>query len=654
MKKTTADSGNSTGPGQATGAAVAGGGITRRDLIHGVALAGAGALLPSRALAEAVEAASTASSSPYPPALTGLRGNHEGSWETAHLLARAGQRSFGPVRAAADDRYDLVVVGAGISGLAAAYFYRQQHPGARVLILDNHDDFGGHARRNEFSVGGRTLLGYGGSQTMQEPSGYPRVVKSMLRDIGVQIDAFDKAYDNRFFREHGLTGAVFFNEKDWGASRMVQYDLNNFSDYLPMADSPVPVAEAVERMPLSPAARSQLLRVITETRDCIAHIPQDEKEDYLDSISYRSFLERHLDVTEPELFRLLQDLTFEMGLGMDSSPAGASLLFYALPGRGATGLPGAAANFEPYIHHFPDGNASVARLLVRQLMPHMSKAADMYELLGERFDYSRLDDRNADVRLRLSSTVVNVQHVGPASAAEEVKVTYVRGGRTESVRAANVVLACYHSIIPSLCPELPETQREALASQVKTPILYTSVALNNWRAFKEMGVGAFVSPTGYHINAMLDFPVSLGDYAFAQTPADPIVLHMERFPYGREPGLSKRDRFRAGRYELLSTPFADIERSIRDQLGEALAPGGFNASRDIAGITVNRWAHGYSYYYDELEEDFYDEWDDPRYPHVRARQPFGRIAIANSDADANAMLEAAVEQAYRAISELRA
>lgn len=624
--------------------------ITRRDLLHGVALAGLGSLLPSRALAEAVEAASGARD--YPPALTGLRGNHDGSWETAHRLARAGQRDFGPVTLAKEAHYDLVVVGAGLSGLSAAYFYRQRNPGARVLIIDNHDDFGGHARRNEFAVGGRSLLGYGGSQTMQDPSAYPAVVTAMLRDIGVEMDAFHKAYDNQFFRQHGLAAAVFFNEKIWGASRMVKCDLNGFGSYMPMADPGIPMQEAVGAMPMSPGARKQLLRVITETRDCIAQVPEAEKEDYLYSISYRAFLERHLGVTEPEVFQLFQDLTFETGLGFDSAPAGDALLYFALPGRGATGLGLSLNDFEPYIHHFPDGNASVARLLVRHLMPHMSEAADMYELVGERYDYARLDLPDAEVRLRLSSTVVNVQHRGDRAMAKEVDVTYVRDGRAERVRASRVVLACNHSVIPALCPELPEAQREAMASQVKTPILYTNVALTNWRAWKEMGVGAFISPTSYHVNAMLDFPVSLGDYEFARTPDDPIVVHMERFPYGREVGLSKRDRLRVGRYELLSTPYAEIEAGIRSQLGEALAPGGFNADRDIAGITVNRWAHGYAYDYDPLEEDFYDSWDDPRYPHVQARQPHGRIVIANADADANAMLESAVEQAYRAVGEL--
>ncbi len=625
-------------------------GISRRDFIHGVALAGMGVMVPSATLAEAVEAASSAT--PYPPALMGLRGNHDGAWETAHQLARAGQRSFGPVSASTESLYDLIVVGAGISGLAAAYFYCQKHPDARVLLLDNHDDFGGHAKRNEFTVGGRTVLGYGGSQTLESPGGYPQVVKSLLKDIGVEADDFYPAYDDGFYQRHDLAGGIFFNEKDWGTSSLIRLDVGGLGDYMPLADAGLSAEKAVSAMPLSPTARLQLLRVLTETRDCMPDVPMDEKRDYLYTITYRRFLERHLGVTEPEVFRVLQDLASDTGMGIENALAGSAIFYSVLPGRGATGLPADTTEYEPYIHHFPDGNASIARLLVSHLIPAVSTAKDMHDVVGASFDYTRLDDASADVRLRLSSTVVNVRHRGSPESAEAVDVTYVRDGESKTVEAKKVILACYHAMIPSICPELPETQREAMASQVKMPILYTNVALNNWRAWKELGVGAFVAPGAYHVNAMLDFPVSLGNYQYAQNPDQPVIVHMERFPHGREPGLSKRDRLRAGRYELLSTPYADIEHSIRAQLGEALGPGGFDGDRDIAGITVNRWAHGYSYYYDELEEDIYDEWDDPRYPHVKARQPFGRIAMANSDADANAMLEAAVEQGYRAVLEL--
>jgi len=630
-------------------------GITRRDLIHASALAGLGSLLAPSATT-ATQARSDAAA--YPPAKTGLRGNHDGSWETAHRLARDGVHDFGPVRSTDDTYYDLVVVGGGLSGLAAAYFYREEKPGARILILDNHDDFGGHARRNEFTVGGRTLLGYGGSQTLSEPSDYPREVKRMLRDIGVRMGEFEQAYDSGFFQRHDLAGGVFFNADDWGERRLLRYDLGGYGEFMPMAASSLSPADAVGRMPLGPEARRQLLRVLTETRDCMPDVPAAQKRDYLYSISYRSFLERHLGVRDPEVFRLLQNLTFELGLSIDSAQANDAMLWYTLPGRRATGIPWDPDDFEPYIHHFPDGNASVARLLVRQLMPHVSDADDAAGVLGERFDYGRLDEASADVRLRLSSTVVNVRHVGSSQrvaspqSAKAVEVSYLRDGSVERVRAEHVVLACYHSIIPSLCPELPEGQREAMAAQVKMPVLYTSVALNNWRAMKELGIGAFISPSGYHTSAMLDFPVSLGEYRYAESPDDPIVLHMERFPSTMARGVSKRDRLRAGRHELLATPYDEIERSILSQLSEALGPGGFDAGRDIAAITVNRWAHGYSYEYDPITDPYYDDWDDPRYPHVQARQPCGRIGIANSDAGASALLETAVAEAYRAVHEL--
>jgi spermidine dehydrogenase len=208
-------------------------------------------------------------------------------------------------------------------------------------------------------------------------------------------------------------------------------------------------------------------------------------------------------------------------------------------------------------------------------------------------------------------------------------------------------------MIPHLCPELPAPQREALALQVKSPILYTSVALRNWQAWKKLGIGAAIAPTGYHINAMLDFPVSLGSYRFAEEPDDPIVVHMERFPHRSNMGLTPRVQHRLGRYELLSTTFETLERNVRGQLAGMLSAGGFDPARDIEGITVNRWAHGYARWYNPLFESYYyEDRDDERYPHVQARKRFGRIAIANSDAGARAMFEAAVEQGHRAAAEL--
>ena len=198
---------------------------------------------------------------------------------------------------------------------------------------------------------------------------------------------------------------------------------------------------------------------------------------------------------------------------------------------------------------------------------------------------------------------------------------------------------------------MPSRQRQALSSSLKTPMLYTNVALNNWRAWKASGVGAVSAPGSYHVNAMLDFPVDMGGYEFADGPDDPVIVHMERFPHRPNAGLSKREQAPLGRHEMLATPFETIERNTRGQLAAMFSDAGFDPARDIEAITVNRWPHGYATR-DWLEDDYYDDDDDPRYWYVRGRQPFGRIAVANSDAGAEATVDAAIVQAQRAVKEL--
>ena len=627
--------------------------ISRRDVLHGAGALAAASLIPGRALADqilALDRAGTGAAA-YPPALTGLRGNHVGSYEVAHQLARGGRQDWGVVQEPDAELYDLVVVGGGISGLASAHFYRKSNPNARILILDNHDDFGGHAKRNEFNIGGRTLIGYGGSQTLEAPSGYPDVVKALLRDLGVDIKHFDAAYDQDFYKRHGLGAGTYFSHKDWGTDRLVRYDIAGIGSYLPLAPSKLSAAEAVAQMPMSDAARAEFLRLLTTEQDRMSDVPADEKEDYLYSLSYRDFLSKHLDVSEPEVFAALQYLTSDSSVGIEATTAGTAINYLGLPGGKATGIP-ASEEDEPYIHHFPDGNASVARLLVRSMIPAVASGSTMEDVITARFDYSKLDLANSSVRLRLNSTVTHVAHDGDPKSAKKVRVSYVQGGQAYRVQARRCVLACYNAMIPALCPELPASQREALAYGVKAPILYTNVALNNWRAWKKLGVAAVVSSGSYHVNTMLDFPVSLGDYHYASGPDDPIMVHMERFPHRPNAGLSSREQRRLGQQELLTTSFETIERNIRSQLAGMLSDGGFDPARDIAGITVNRWAHGYAYFYNWLEDPYYGDRDNERYPHVRGRQPYGRIAIANSDAGASAMLESAVMQAYRAVDEI--
>ncbi len=229
----------------------------------------------------------------------------------------------------------------------------------------------------------------------------------------------------------------------------------------------------------------------------------------------------------------------------------------------------------------------------------------------------------------------------------EVQVAYARGGKIYSVSGKSCVLACYNAMIPYLCPELPKPQQEALHYLVKAPLIYTHVAIRNWTAFQRLGMHQIVAPAAFHTYTALDFPVSLGEYQFPKKPEDPMVLFMLRTPC--QPGLSERDQHRAGRYELMSTPFETFERNIRDQLGRMLSAGGFDPARDIQAITVNRWAHGYAYEGNSL---FDPEWKEGQQPWVVGRKPFGRIAIANSDAGASAYTDAAIDQAHRAVHEI--
>jgi spermidine dehydrogenase len=295
--------------------------------------------------------------------------------------------------------------------------------------------------------------------------------------------------------------------------------------------------------------------------------------------------------------------------------------------------------------HFPDGNASIARLLVRGLVPGAIPGHTAEDIVTARADYGQLDRPGAPVRIRLGSTAVRVRNVGEPARA--VEVVYSRQGRFVTVRSKAVVLACWNMMIPYLCPELPLRQKEALHSLVKVPFVYTSVALRNWRAFRALGVHDIYAPGSYHSNVRLNETVDIGGYTSVCSPDEPTLVHMVRAPCS--PGLDEREQHRIGRVELLATSFEMFERHIRDQLARTFGPGGFDPAADIAAITVNRWPHGYSYEYNPL---FDPDWSEHELPHVIGRTPVGRITIANADAGAGAYTDVAIEQAYRAIGEV--
>ncbi len=258
-------------------------------------------------------------------------------------------------------------------------------------------------------------------------------------------------------------------------------------------------------------------------------------------------------------------------------------------------------------------------------------------------------------RLEIKKTS-RVGHRGDPQSADEVEVTYVRHGRARRARAGRCVLACYNAVIPFICEELPESQRQALSNALKAPLVYTNVLLRNWTAFAKLGTHAVRSPGSYFDNVNLTPPISIGGYRHASTPDEPAVMRMFRVPLVPEArGRPAPEQWRAARRGLLATTFETFERKIRDQLGRMLSAGGFDPARDIAAITVNRWPHGYAFGQDSETGEVAWRLDDvppERSSWLVARQPFGRIAIANSDAGAWAMTETAIGEAHRAVTEL--
>jgi spermidine dehydrogenase len=617
--------------------------ISRRDFLNGMAIGAGGILAAQPLLAKLVSEEFAPEKDPgyYPPARLGMRGNHDGTFTYAHRL-RDGEpwNEEGPPTKTGET-YDLVVVGGGISGLAAAWFYRKQAgEKARILVLDNHDDFGGHAKRNEFQVAGRMLLSYGGTQSIESPGRYSRVAHGVLTDLGVDTNRFYTAYNQKLYSSQKLSTATFFDRETFGEDRLVPG----------LGSTPWP--EFLAKAPLSDVVRKDIARVYTEKVDYLPGLTPAQKRARLAKTSYADFLTKDCKV-HPEALKFFQSYTNDLfAVGIDAVPA----LYcyeqsddyggYAYAGFQGMDLGEEPGKEEPYIFHFPDGNASIARLLVRRLIPGSIPGHSMEDIVTARVDYSRLDQEGSMVRIRLNSTVVRALNLGADSSAE-VEVDYVRGKKLWSVRGKNCVLACYNTMIPYLCPDLPAKQKEALSYLVKAPLVYTHVAIRNWMSFHKLGAHQIEAPGSYHTYAALDFPVSLGQYQFPSNPKEPMVLFMLRTPC--KPGLPQREQHRAGRAELLRTPFSTFERNIRDQLGRMLGSVGFDPAGDIEGITVNRWAHGYAYGYNPL---FDPDWAEGEKPWVVGRRPFGRIAIANSDAAATAYTDAAIDQAFRAVNEL--
>jgi spermidine dehydrogenase len=433
---------------------------------------------------------------------------------------------------------------------------------------------------------------------------------------------------------------MFFDKEHFGEDRLVR------------GNGRIPWPEFFAQAPLSDAARHDLIRLHGKNPDYMSGLSAEEKIAKLATISYQDYL-----LTIAKVSR--DALPFFLGQGgrnnkrVDTTPA------LEAARRGSVGFNGLGLAFEEefressYTFHFPDGNASIARLLVNRLIPAAIPGKHtMTTIVQAPLAYERLDDESSRVRIRLKSPVVRVQPgaagvSGSPHDRDAVRVAYLRDGKLHGVRARHCILACYNALIPSLVPELPQSQRDALTYSIKVPMMYNNILIRRWTAFQKLGVTNINAPGMYHTSTGLDPGTTIGGYRGVTTAEEPIVVRMVRNP--NKPGLPRREQHRAGQHELLSMTFEGFEREIRAQLARMLAGGGFDPASDIVGITVNRWPYGYAYTYDTLGDP--DVAPEAR-PHVIGRQRFGRITIANADAGAAAFTNQAIDEAHRAVEEL--
>ena len=618
--------------------------ITRRDFMNGVAmgLTAGTAVSPLELLAMNRQSSTDAL---YPPELIGMRGSHPGSFEVAHALARNGARWTEPIDQT-DRNYDLVIVGGGISGLSAAHLYKQRHgKDSRILILDNHDDFGGHAKRNEFTVDGKQLICYGGSQSIAEPSTWSPVGKKLLKDVGIHTERFYDYFDRNYFKDRKLGRGLYFSRDQYGKDYVSDNILG-----AEIKDNEEEIIGLINAYPIAEASKTALIKLLSQTENYLLGMEsQEDKINLLRQTSYSDFLRKYVNVSE-EVVLLYRDMSRGLwGIGWDALSA-LDAYKSGMPGTLGLNLKIAEQSYErdePYIFHFPDGNAGFARSIVRELIPSAISGTTMEDLVKARVDYAGLDLDSLMVRIRLNSTVVKVEHTPNEKA---VDVTYIKDGSPYRVRGAHVIMACYNNIIPNICPEVPDAQKEAIAYATKMPLVYISVAVRNWNAFSNLGYRSFYIPQPSLMHSFgLDFPVSMGGYNFTQNPDEPTVIHGTYVPLDPDKGLNAREQCIAGRIRLYEMSFDDFEKNIVSQLSGALRDGGFDAERDIAAITVNRWPHGYAYEYLDYSDPV--EFNPNNGPHIAGRAQIGRISIANSDASAYAYLTGAIDAADRAVNE---
>ena len=607
-------------------------GIARRDFIQATVLTSLGLMLPTSCLVATNE--NELPNDYYPPVKTGMRGSHDGSYETAHALAREGIQFDNPIDSS--EYYDLIVVGAGISGLTAAYEYRKKFGvESKILILDNHDDFGGHAKRNEFNQSSDMRLSWGGTMNLEYTS-FSKPVLDFIAELGIDVNTLHKKLEFNYGNDKP---AIWFDQDTYGKNILIP----GFSMYSRNEN----VLDQIDKFPLSEQGIKALKSFYADDHNVLEGFSEKEIEKVLYKTSYTDFLEKYCKLPKEVIEIFIKSTDGYWGVQPHSLSVAEALSAW-LPGghklgESASKVVGNEESEEVVM--FPDGNATITRLLVCSLIPDICPEADAKTIAMEKLDYSKLDLSSNGINIRLSSTVVHVKNED-----HKVAVSYVKNGKTMRIRSKHSVLACYHSIIPHICPEFPSLQKKAQQYQVKHPMLVTNVLVKNSKALDKLGISGAYCPGRMHAKVFMTKGVDTAGYQpdYEKHEAVPLMFWGMMEPPERDVHI--HDQLRGARMTLFEMKFEDFEREVRTVLDGLLGPAGFDVTEDILAITVNRWSHGYSYGYLDLWDKKYKAGEAP---HEIARHPIGNISIANCDAAASAYSQSSIEEAFRAIHELK-
>src|SRR5271165_4847882 len=619
--------------------------ITRRDFLNG-ALAGSGAVLLGSALPMQLLARDAAMSPPDDD-WTGYggvgdyansNGNTAAVFEAGHQIRDGVFESLSASVIDAGETYDCVVVGGGISGLAAALlFQRKAGEGKTCLVLDNHPIFGGEAKRNEFLVDGHRLIGHQGSALFWAP--YPHSFIARFYDsIGLKAPRLEYQKWAGPAPEIPLARTPYLGSEPYGLY------------FGPKFGQPQGVwvtdpwgeksgRTKLEGAPISAKAREELLRY-QSADSASAQKPQyrgDTISRRLDTITLEDHMMERYGMSRETIRTFSPDEGGGFGLGPD-----------ALSGYTAYAFDELGPIPEDGTQMFPDGNSGIARLIAKTLIPEsISGSTSLEDVCRKPVNFAALDRAGAAVRIRLDSTAVWVKHDGDPGKSESVTVAYTRGGKAYRVKARSVVMAGGSWTTRHIVRDLPEDRKEAYSHFHRSPCMVANVAVRNWRFLYKMGISGCQWFEGLGSYLQVRKLAVCGADSPTIGPDSPVVLAIKvLYTY---PGKTAEEQGHMGRAEMISTPFRDYERQIRQQFTDMFARSGFDASRDIAGIILNRWGHAYA----SPAPGFYFGKDGKPAPgDVLRAAPFGRITFANTDLSGAPDHKSSILEADRAVEQL--